>query len=59
LAVYRQATALMPALLGDTQSLIATGEVTGWSGLLPAVVVVLIVGLLGVGVRPRLAEYRR
>jgi hypothetical protein len=35
------------------------GEVTGWSGLLPAVVVVLIVGLLAVGVWPRLAEYRR
>jgi hypothetical protein len=36
-----------------------TDDLTGWSGLLPAVVVLLIVGLLGVGVWPRLAEYRR
>jgi hypothetical protein len=36
-----------------------TDDLTGWSDLLPAVVVVLIVGLLGVGVWPRLAEYRR
>ncbi|HEY4023316.1 MAG TPA: hypothetical protein VGM75_31840, partial [Pseudonocardiaceae bacterium] len=36
-----------------------TDDLAGWSGLLPAVVVVLIVGLLGVGLWPRLAEYRR
>lgn len=35
-----------------------TGDLAGWSGVLPAIVVVLIVGLLGVGVWPRLAEYR-
>lgn len=36
-----------------------TGELSGWSGLLPAIAVVLIIGLLGIGVWPRLAEYRR
>jgi len=36
-----------------------TDDLTGWSGLLPAVVVVLIIGLLGAGLWPRLAEYRR
>lgn len=35
-----------------------TGELAGWSGILPAIAVLLIVGLLGVGVWPRLAEYR-
>lgn len=36
-----------------------TDDLTGWSGLLPAVVFVLIIGLLGAGLWPRLAEYRR
>jgi hypothetical protein len=35
-----------------------TGELGGWSGLLPAVLTVLLVALLGLGVWPRLAEYR-
>lgn len=36
-----------------------TGLLAGWSGVLPAILVVLIIGLLGAGVWPRLAEYRR
>jgi hypothetical protein len=35
-----------------------TGALTGWSGMLPAVVAVLIVALVGLGVWPRLVEYR-
>lgn len=35
-----------------------TGSLSGWSGLLPAVLTVLLVALLGLGVWPRLAEYR-
>jgi hypothetical protein len=35
-----------------------TGELAGWSGVIPAIVTVLIVALLGIGVWPRLAEYR-
>jgi hypothetical protein len=35
-----------------------TDDLAGWSGLLPAIAVLLIVALLGVGVWPRLAEYR-
>lgn len=36
-----------------------TGALTGWSIVLPIIVVVLIIALLGAGVWPRLAEYRR
>jgi hypothetical protein len=35
-----------------------TGELAGWSAVLPVIVTVLLVALLGVGVWPRLAEYR-
>jgi hypothetical protein len=35
-----------------------TGALTGWANILPALVALLIVGLVGVGVWPRLVEYR-
>jgi hypothetical protein len=35
-----------------------TGNLAGWSGILPAIAAVLIVALLGVGVWQRIAEYR-
>jgi hypothetical protein len=35
-----------------------TGALSGWSPVLPALATVLIIGLVGVGVWPRLAEYR-
>lgn len=39
---------------------ISTGQqgVNGWTGLIPAVAVILVTGLVLAGVRPRLAEYR-
>ena len=39
---------------------IAAGQqgVRGWTGLIPAIAVLLILALMLVGVRPRLAEYR-
>lgn len=36
-----------------------TDELTGWSGIIPAIAAILIIVLLGLGVWPRLAEYRR
>lgn len=39
--------------IGDGQS-----ELDGWTGIIPAVLVLLMIGLIAVGVWPRLAEYR-
>jgi hypothetical protein len=36
-----------------------TDDLSGWSGVWPAIVTVLVVVLVGAGVWPRLAEYRR
>lgn len=35
-----------------------TGALSGWSGILPAILTILILALVGVGVWPRLVEYR-
>lgn len=53
-------TALIAINQGAFEGAVADGksETGGWTGVLPAVLVLLIAALVFLGVRPRLAEYR-
>jgi hypothetical protein len=62
LARYDQALShLISVKQGVFDDAVASGtsELAGWSGVIPAIAVVAILALLGVGVWPRLTEYRR